>query len=93
MKLGLRYLPESEEIPETVNLSISVTDGENPVEGATVSIGEINSTTGRAGGCTLQNVPVGNRLITVTADGYDEYSDTITVSDEHDEFTITLTEV
>jgi len=62
------------------------------VTGASVSIDEITATTGSAGGCTLQNVPVGEQIITVTASGYEEYNDTITVSDENNSFNITLTE-
>ena len=79
--------------PETVNISIIVKDeNEEPVNGANVSIDEITATTGSAGGCTLQNVPIGEQTITVTATGYDEYSDTITVSYENNSFNITLTE-
>lgn len=78
--------------PETVNISISVKDDQDsPVNGATVSIDEISSTTGSAGGCTLSNVPTGIQTITVTKEGYDEYSDSITVSSENTSFDITLT--
>lgn len=85
--------PIIEENPETENISITVQDAEeNPVSGASVSIGNISSTTGVAGGCTLQNVPVGTQTIEVIATGYDEYSDTITVSNSSTSFTITLNE-
>ncbi|MBE6508258.1 MAG: carboxypeptidase regulatory-like domain-containing protein [Methanobrevibacter sp.] len=78
--------------PETVDLSISVKDDQDsPVSGATVSIDEISSTTGSAGGCTLSNVPTGIQTITVTKEGYDEYSDSITVSTENISFDIILT--
>lgn len=88
-------LPEIEEIPETTNVSIIVQDeNEDPVSGATVAISgtEISSTTGSQGGCTLQNVPCGSQTITVTATGYENYTNTINVSSENDEFTITLIE-
>lgn len=85
-------LPNSQVNPETVNLSVTVTDGTNPVEGATVSIDEISSTTGSAGGCTLQNIPVGNQTINVTATGYENYTDTIIVSSQDNEITIILEE-
>ncbi|MBQ6345010.1 MAG: carboxypeptidase regulatory-like domain-containing protein [Methanobrevibacter sp.] len=85
-------LPETEENPETTNLSVTVTDGTNPVEGANVSIEEITSTTGSAGGCTLQNVPTGSQTIHVTATGYTDYTDTITVSSQDNTITITLEE-
>ena len=80
-------------VPETVNISISVQDeDENPVSGAAVSIYEISSTTGNAGGCTLQNVPIGLETITVLKEGYEEYIGTIEVSEEDTSFTITLIE-
>lgn len=82
----------NQENPETVNISISVKDDQDsPVSGATVSIDEISSTTGSAGGCTLSNVPTGIQTITVTKDGYDEYSESITVSTENISFDIILT--
>lgn len=37
-------------------------------------------TTGGAGGCTLQNVPIGEHNVTVTADGFEEYTNTVTIS-------------
>lgn len=92
-ELGVDDSPIGEENPETVNVSVSVTDGENPISGATVSIGDITSTTGSQGGCNLNNVPAGSHTITVTADGFEEYSETINVSSENDEINITLTEV
>ena len=95
MKLELKKLPVHEGNPETVNLSIYITDNsENPIEGATVSIDEISSTTGSQGGCTLQNVPIGIQTITVVAEGYEEYSDSISVSNENTnfDFSLTLTE-
>ncbi len=84
-------LPEVEGDPETVNIEITVNDGENPVSGATVSIGNISSSTGSQGGCTLQNVPEGSQTITVTKEGFTEYTDTITVSSSSTSFTISLT--
>lgn len=85
-------LPNSQVNPETTNLSVTVTDGINPIEGATVSIDEISSTTGSAGGCTLQDVPEGSQTITVIATGYTDYTDTIEVSSLNNEITIILEE-
>lgn len=80
--------------PETSNIHVTVQDNEeNPIEGANVTVNEITSTTGSQGGCNLTNVPVGSQTINVTAEGYDEYSETINVSSTANEFTITLTEV
>ena len=60
---------------------------------ANVSIDEITSTTGSAGGCTLQNVPIGSQTINVTAERFEDYTETIEVTLEKTEFEITLTEV
>lgn len=73
------------------NVSITVNDGTDAVNGATVSIGETSATTGSAGGCTLQNITDGEHTISVTAEGFEEYSNTITVSEENNSFTISLT--
>ena len=92
-EIGAEESPIIEETPETTNISISVIDeNETPINGANVSIDEISSTTGSLGGCTLQDVPFGIQTITVTKEGYEEYSDSITVSEENTEFTITLIE-
>lgn len=92
-ELGAGESPMIEENPETENISITVQDSEEqPVSGANVSIGQISSNTGAAGGCTLQNVPVGAQTIIVTKEGYQEYTDTINVNSNNNSFTITLTE-
>ena len=85
--------PDPEPTPEPVtrDLSFTVNDGTNPVEGATVTIGSISGTTGSAGGCTLQGVEDGSQTVTVTKEGFTEYTDTITVSAESTSFTVSLT--
>ena len=83
--------PDPEPTPTTHNLNFIVTDGSNPIQGATVTIGEITGTTGSAGGCTLSGVTGGEQTVTVSADGFEAYSDTITVDSEHLSFTISLT--
>ena len=80
-------------VHEKRNLSISVNDGENAIEGASVAIGDITGTTGNAGGCTLSNVLDGEHTITATKEGYENYSDTITSDSTHSSFTITMTAV
>ena len=75
------------------NNNISVNDGTNAVEGASVSIGTITRTTGRAGGCTLKDVPDGEQTIEVIAEGFGDYEGTITVSESNTSFTISLTAV
>lgn len=81
-----------EETPVTTkrNISVTVNDGKDPVEGATVSIGESTGTTGSAGGCTLQNVVDGQQSISVTAEGYTSKTETITVSADNTSFTISI---
>lgn len=92
----MTHLPDSEEIPEKRNISVSVTDGTNPVSGASVSLtknSEIiaSSTTGSAGGCTLSNVEDGSYTITVTKDGFVDYTDTVVTSSDNASLTIELT--
>lgn len=85
--------PDPEPTPEPVtrNLSFTVNDGTNPVEGATVTIGSVTGNTGSQGGCTLQGISDGSQTVTVTKEGFTEYTDTITVSEESTSFTVSLT--
>lgn len=76
---------------ETRNISFKIDDGTDPVENATVTIGAKSGTTGSAGGCTLTDIPDGDNTVTVTAEGFVDYTDTITVSADDTEFTISLT--
>lgn len=76
----------------THNISITVQDSsENPVQGATVVLGENTKTTGSAGGCTINSVAIGTHTITVTKTGYEDYSGSIVVDADYTSFTITLT--
>ena len=79
--------------PSTRDISITVNDGSDPVKGVSVAIGSITGTTGDAGGCTLKNVEDGEQTITATKEGFEEYSDTITVSENNTSFTISLTAI
>ena len=76
----------------THDISITVTDGENPVQGATVVIEGTSKTTGSAGGCTVNGVPIGDHTITDKKTGFEDYSDTITVDADYTSFTIILEE-
>lgn len=73
------------------DLSFTVKDNANPVEGAivTVTTGK-TGTTGSAGGCSINGVLDGTYTVTVTADGFEDYSDTISVDESHTSFTISL---
>ena len=81
---------------ETVNISVTVTDGENPINSASVTLTDsitsdtITGTTGSAGGCTLSNVPLGDYSVTVSATNYENYSDTISVAKETTTLSITM---
>lgn len=80
---------------EKRNITVSVTDGESPVNGASVSLLKndetiVSGTTGSAGGCTLSNVPLDNYAVLVTATGYDDYESTISVTSETSSLTVTM---
>ena len=82
--------------PETVNISVTVTDGQGPIESASVTLTANESTvstgnTGSAGGCTLSNVPLGSYTVTASKTGYTEYTDTLTVTKETTTLAITMT--
>lgn len=77
------------------DLSFTVKDSQatpEPVEGAvvTVTTGK-TGTTGSAGGCSITGVLDGSYTISVTADGFEDYSGTITVSEDSTSFNISLT--
>lgn len=79
------------------DLSFTVKDSEStpePVEGAvvTVTTGK-TGTTGSAGGCSITGVLDGTYTVTVTADGFEDYSASITVDSTHTSFNISLTAV
>lgn len=82
--------PDNSNSVETRNISFTINDGTNPIEGATVAIGSISGTTGSAGGCTLQNVADGEQTVTISKDGFTTKTETITVSSSNTSFTISL---
>ena len=84
---------DGEIVHPTVNISVSVTDGENAIGQVSVAIGEVTGTTGNAGGCTLNNVPIGAAVVTATKEGYEEYSNTVTITSETTSLAIELTAV
>ena len=76
------------------DLSFTVKDSAGepaPVEGAlvTVTTGK-TGTTGSAGGCSITGVLDGSYTISVVADGFEDYSDTIVVDETHTSFSINL---
>lgn len=90
-------LPKPEDIPEitTVDIAVSVTDGTDPVQGAIVTIGgqSCANGTGSGGGCTVKDVPVGTGVaVSVTCEGYEDYTATEDITEETTTLSITLTE-
>lgn len=84
--------PEPEpEPPVTRNISFTINDGTDAIEGASVTIGETTKTTGSAGGCTFNDIEEGNVSVTVSAEGYTTKTESITVDETHTSFTISLT--
>lgn len=85
-------LPAGRASPEIEQYSIhfDVTDGENGIGGATVTINSVSKTTGSAGGCNFNNINGGIVNVEVTKTGYVSKSESITVDKEHTSFTIVL---
>ena len=80
-------------IPEIEQHSIhfDVTDGENGIEGATVTINGVSKNTGSAGGCNFNNMTSGTVNVEVTKTGYVSKSESISIDKEHTSFSIVLT--
>ena len=77
--------------PVTRDLSFTINDGTDPIEGATVTIGAKTGTTGSAGGCTITGVEEGTGIsVEVAKEGYTTKTETITVDETHTSFTISL---
>ncbi|MBQ2654091.1 MAG: carboxypeptidase regulatory-like domain-containing protein [Methanobrevibacter sp.] len=76
--------------PATQNISFTINDGTDPIEGASVVIDETTKTTGSAGGCTFSDITEGSVSVNVSAEGYTSKTETITVDSTHTSFTISL---
>lgn len=72
------------------NISFTIDDGNDPIEGASVVIGETTKTTGSAGGCTFNDITDGEHLVEISKEGYTTKTETITVSEDSTSFTISL---
>lgn len=82
-------------IENTGKINVTVTDEEgNPIKDADVSVysnGEpFEGTTGKAGGCTIKNVPYGDYTIEAVAEGYDFTVEQITVNQSEQSRTLVL---
>lgn len=79
-----------ENTPTTQDISFTINDGTNAIEGATVKIGAETKTTGSAGGCSFTGVEEGTVSVEVSKDGYTTKTESITVDSTHTTFTISL---
>lgn len=85
-----------EEEPITAEISVKVTNSLNEnVEGANVILTDNNEasyscTTGKAGGCTIKNVPLGTYNVTTTQEDYKDKEEEFTVEKGTNNLNITL---
>ncbi len=79
--------------PTTRNISFTINDGVNPIEGASVKIGAETKTTGSAGGCTFSDMEEGTVSVEVSKEGYTTKTESITIDETHTAFTVTLVAV
>lgn len=85
-------LPKTSPSPvEKDILKITVTDGTDAIEGASVTIGT-DSETSDSDGVVEFELPYGDYSATVTATGYANAEEDIAFRSNHKNFTITLTE-
>ena len=75
------------------DITVNVTDGTNAVSGATVTIGSTNKTTDAEGKAGFTSIEYGTYNVTVTKEGYQDKTASITVDKTHSNFTVELTVV
>lgn len=97
-KLSKEEETAQEETVETVDIQVSVKDTEEQnISGASVVLTANNENyscqTGTAGGCKISNVPLGEYALSATATGFEELSDTISVTAETESLPLVLTAV
>ena len=76
--------------PKIADITVNVSDGTNPISGATVTIGTDEETTDEDGDATFESVYEGSQTVTVTKTGYATKTSTINVDETHTSFTIEL---
>ena len=81
-------MPEEE--TTTYTISFTINDGTDPIQGASVVIGEASKTTGSAGGCTFDNMEEGTVNVEVSKEGFTTKTEEITIDSTHTSFTISL---
>ena len=75
---------------DTQDISFTINDGTDPIQGASVVIGSETKTTGSAGGCSFTGIEEGTVSVEVSKEGYTTKTESITVDSEHTSFTISL---
>ena len=75
---------------DDADVEVTVTDGTDPISGATVTIGSSSQTTDSNGKATITEVAHGSKTIQVSKEGYTTKSETVDVTYTNYEFTITL---
>jgi len=89
-------IPPSPTPATTHNISVSVTDGTDPIGNVDVTLSdgenEYTGKTGSAGGCTISNVPEGQYEVVASKSGYVDYESTLTVNSETSSLSIVLEE-
>lgn len=83
-------MPDEETTPTTQDISFTIDDGTDPIQGATVKIGSETKTTGSAGGCSFTAIEEGTVSVEVSKDGFTTKTEEISVDSEHTSFTISL---
>lgn len=81
---------EEESSPSTQDINFTITDGTNPINGATVKISSTTKTTDAQGECTFNDITEGDVSVEISKTGYITKTETITVSSNNTSFTITL---
>ena len=76
--------------PTTAKISFTITDGTDPINGASVVLNDVTKTTGSAGGCTFDDVADGTYNVVVSKEGYTTKTEEIVIDSEHHSFTIAL---
>ena len=74
----------------TRDITVSVSDGTNPIASANVTAGDVSGTTGDDGEVVLNGVSEKVKQITVTKTGYADKTESVTIDATHTSFTITL---
>ena len=76
--------------PKIADITVNVSDGDNAISGATVTIGDDEETTDENGDAEFESVYEGSQTVTVTKTGYADKTTTINVDETHTSFTIEL---